>query len=566
MRHKKEDILFCLYRISKLATQARTEADAYKAIMHEIEQRFHPSSSSISLISPNSGLLEKEFAIGYPDDLSKYSIHLDKGLIGRIAFNGSRILCSDTANDSRYVELLDNVACKIAVPMTSDNHIIGVIDVDSAEPNFYSREDLRELQLICDESTRVLQNIWKNAQLATQSEQLDALLDIGQKVVSNLELQGLWDTIARSANTLTGSKLSTIQIFEPINAQVKLLAMSPERETFKKRATVVALDDSLASSGIRTKKQAAFSNIKTPDYRSLRDVPRDADVFSCLSTPMIFEDRVIGIINVYTKEKHRFTNDERRLIQAFANLCAVASENATLYTRVVKSEELLRKSERLTTLGLLSAEIAHEIRNPLTVIKLLFGSLGLDYEADDLRKKDTTIIKEKINHLEEIVSKVLTFGKAPNSLFTHLNTSNLISDTCLLVRHKMQQQHIILKQGDTDNTCYINANKGQLQQVFLNLMINAADAMPDGGTLTVYAKRESSSGREHCAIYFADTGTGIPDDIQDQIFESFLTGKPEGTGLGLSIAKRILRDHHGNISVDSSSESGTTMKIELPLA
>ncbi len=97
-------------------------------------------------------------------------------------------------------------------------------------------------------------------------------------------------------------------------------------------------------------------------------------------------------------------------------------------------------------------------------------------------------------------------------------------------------------------------------------MINAADAMPNGGRLEVYAKKETIDGRFMCAIYFLDTGTGIPDDIQNHIFESFLTGKPEGTGLGLSIAKRILRDHHGNISVDSSSKSGTVMKIELPLA
>ncbi len=567
MPHKKpEDILVCLYRISQLATEATSARSAYEVIIDEILKRFAPTSASISLISPNSGLLEKEFAHGYPDNLDELSIHLGKGLIGRVAFNGSYILCEDTRKDTRYVALIDNVICKMAVPMIADSQIIGVFDVDSDQAGAFNADHLRELQLICEESTRVLQSIWRQRQLVTQSEQLDALLDLGQKIVSNLELQGLWDSVAEAAIDLTGSKLCTIQLFDSANAQAKLVAMQPQREEFKKRASVVNLNDSLASSGIRTKKQAEFPNIRTPDYHSLLDVPRAANVASCLSTPMIFENKVIGIINIYTRHQHRFTNGERRLIQAFASLSAVASENATLYNRVVKSEELLRKTERLTTLGLLSAEIAHEIRNPLTVLKLLFGALDLNYEETDPRHKDTKIINEKINHLEEIVSKVLSFGKAPQSLFTHHNVSILIQDTCLLVRHKMMQQQINLQHGNTDPTCSVNGNKGQIQQVFLNLIINAADAMPQGGTLTVHAKRELENGRQMCYIYFSDTGTGIPDNIQDHIFESFLTGKPEGTGLGLSIAKRILRDHHGDISVTSSSPSGTTMRVALPSA
>ena len=112
----------------------------------------------------------------------------------------------------------------------------------------------------------------------------------------------------------------------------------------------------------------------------------------------------------------------------------------------------------------------------------------------------------------------------------------------------------------------VNGNKGQLQQVFLNLIINASEAMPDGGNMTISPAIEGEENRKKVAIYFSDTGTGIPENIQDHIFESFLTGKPEGTGLGLSITKRILRSHNGDISVAQSSSQGTTIRIELPLA
>jgi signal transduction histidine kinase len=130
----------------------------------------------------------------------------------------------------------------------------------------------------------------------------------------------------------------------------------------------------------------------------------------------------------------------------------------------------------------------------------------------------------------------------------------------------MQQHRIVLIHKKTNAPIMVNASKGQLQQVFLNLIINAAEAMPDGGTLTIHSVVEGSPDEERLAVYFTDTGSGIPENIQEKIFESFLTDKPEGTGLGLSIVKRIMRTHHGDISVANSTSLGTTLRIELPLA
>src|SRR5690606_36999694 len=117
-------------------------------------------------------------------------------------------------------------------------------------------------------------------------------------------------------------------------------------------------------------------------------------------------DEVIGVLSIFTDQPRRFDNDERRLMRGVANLAAVALQNARLYQRVFESEEHLRHSERLTTLGLLTAEIAHETRNPLTVIRLLFGSLNLQFPADDPRATDVTIIREKLDQLESFVTRV----------------------------------------------------------------------------------------------------------------------------------------------------------------
>jgi signal transduction histidine kinase len=560
------ELLLSLYRISHVSSSAFNAREAFQTIMEEVQRLFHPLSASIALISPDSGLLEKEFTLGYPANTEELALHLGKGISGRVAFRGKAIYSGNVLQDSRYVQLIENVRSKIAAPMISGGQIAGVIDVDSDKINQYSDNDVQRLQAIADEAIRSLQAIWRQRQLINQSDQLNALFEVGQNVVSNLELQGLWDSITESALDLTGSRMATIQLFDEEKNQVSLQSVKPPSPEYRSRIEVLQLEESMNSPAIKTQRQVEFSDITTPDYFDLKDAPKMTDIHSCLSTPMMYEGKVIGVINVFTRSRHRFPNDEKRLLQAFASLSAVAAQNADLYARVFNSEDLLRKSERLTTLGLLSAEIGHEIRNPLTVIKLLFGSLGLNYEENDPRKKDTQIIKDKINQLEEIVSKVLSFSKAPESLNSNWSIDELIQDTILLVRLKMQQQRIVLQSVPIGSKVIINGNKGQLQQVFLNLIINASEAMPDGGNMTVSPVIEGEDRRKKVAIYFSDTGIGIPEDIQKHIFESFLTGKSEGTGLGLSITKRILSSHSGDISIAQSSSQGTTLRIELPLA
>ncbi|NEQ69079.1 MAG: GAF domain-containing protein [Symploca sp. SIO2D2] len=561
------ETLLALYRISQIPSTVISIHEAYRIIMEQVQTLFSPSSASINLISPNNGLLEKEYALGYPPNIEDLALHIGKGITGRVAFRGESRYAPDVSTDNRYIKLIESTRSKMAAPMISGGQIIGVIDVDSESLDGFSAEQLEQLELITLESTSSLESVWRYRRLTTQSDQLSALLDVGQTVVSNLEIQSLWDSVTESALALTGSKLCTLQIFDKAEGEIELKSIAPDRPLWGKDVERLPPDSSISSSVVRTKRQVEFPNITTPDYKDLRDIPLDSDISSCLSTPMIYEGELVGIINIYTRNRHRFPNDEKRVLQAFASLSAVASENARLYARVFNSEARLRKSERLTTLGLLSAEIAHEIRNPLTVLKLLFGALRLNYPDSDPRHKDTQVIKEKINQLEEIVSKVLSFGKAPESLASRWSINDLIIDTCLLVRLKMQQQHIELSFQETEGQAFVNAHKGQLQQVFLNLIINAADAMPRGGGLTITPKIEQNAQGSQCvAVYFEDTGIGIPEDIQDKIFESFLTDKPEGTGLGLSIVKRILRSHHGDINVAATSPNGTNMRIELPLA
>jgi signal transduction histidine kinase len=287
---------------------------------------------------------------------------------------------------------------------------------------------------------------------------------------------------------------------------------------------------------------------------------------SALATPVNIEGETLGVLVVFLDRVHRFDNDEKRLCTALASLGAVALQNARLYARVFQSEESLRKNERLTMLGLLAAEIAHEIRNPLTVLKLLHGGLGVDFAPGDPRRTDLRVIGEKLDQLEGIVTKVLGFGKAPASLHTRCSLAEIVEDTNILIRLKLAQNDIQLKFLAPPRPLIVDAHKGQLQQVLLNLLINAMQAMSRGGTITIAVREERNGAARQAAMEVADTGTGIPDSVRERIFDSFLSGRPDGTGLGLGIAKRILLAHHGDITLLSTGPKGTTFRITLPIA
>ena len=281
---------------------------------------------------------------------------------------------------------------------------------------------------------------------------------------------------------------------------------------------------------------------------------------SMLATPIIFNNEVIGLLNAYTTHQHRFNNDEKKVFATLARLGAIAIQNARLYSRIFSSEESLRQNEKLTTLGMLAAEIAHEIRNPLTVIKLLFDSLNLQFEADDDRQTDITVIGDKINQLEAIVSRVLDFGRNRQDAHARFDLNDLIEDTLRLVRLKLHQSKIEITYEPHPQALFVEVNKGQVQQVMLNLILNATQVMTTGGRIQISSTGNSSQ----AAFNIRDNGPGIPREIQADIFESFLTNRPGGTGLGLSISKRILRDHHGDIELVESSPAGSTFRFWLP--
>ena len=144
--------------------------------------------------------------------------------------------------------------------------------------------------------------------------------------------------------------------------------------------------------------------------------------------------------------------------------------------------------------------------------------------------------------------------------------ARIVADTLVLVRLKLAQHQVSVEFTPPPRPVFVEAHKGQLQQVLLNLVLNAMHAMPHGGTVTITLSTDQSAGAPHAILDLRDTGTGVDPAIRDRIFDSFLSGRPGGTGLGLAIAKRILNSHHGDIVLHETSPAGTIMRLTLPIA
>ncbi len=222
-------------------------------------------------------------------------------------------------------------------------------------------------------------------------------------------------------------------------------------------------------------------------------------------------------------------------------------------------KEIVKKSEMLTLVGQLAAGVAHEIRNPLTAIK---GFLQLLQSEKSGKAEYYQIMLDELNRIEFIISEFLVLAKPQLERRESSSIIYLLQNIIILVEtHAIINNVQIFLQFEPDIPQII-CEENQMKQVFINIMKNAIEAMPDGGNLVIEVRRQ---GGEHILIRFVDQGCGIPEEILPKLGQPFYTTKEKGTGLGMMVSYKIIENHHGTISVKSEQNVGTTVEIILPI-
>jgi signal transduction histidine kinase len=238
-------------------------------------------------------------------------------------------------------------------------------------------------------------------------------------------------------------------------------------------------------------------------------------------------------------------------------------------TNVYKIQEEILRMDRLVSLGKLASGIAHELRNPLAGIKTTAQALGEEMSGDDSRREYLHRITKEIDRLNDLLKTFFSFAKPQNLNLVHCHIKDIINEIIPFLIKEIADKGIRFIETYHPQLPKIKVDKTQMHQVFLNLFLNAIQAMPNGGELKIEASPILSTSVEgfkqnFIKVVISDTGKGIPPHIVHRIFDPFFTTKSKGIGLGLSITYQIIKKHGGTIKVESRWEKGTSFVINLP--
>ena len=391
-------------------------------------------------------------------------------------------------------------------------------------------------------------------------ERLEALFVISAEISSTLQLEEVLQRVVAHACRLIEARVSS------------LLLLDKETGTLRPAATHGASDEylaqpdreigaSLTGEVIKTGLPLYIADVREETRYRFSDLARREGLCTLLSVPLRSKADVIGVLNVYTGEPRYLDENDVRLLTLLASQSAIAIENATLHRDEVEARERLRQSEKLAALGKLSAGLAHELRNPLNTVSMLLYAMVREMPLNGQLAVDLQVMQGELQRMSLLIEQFLEFARPRPPHFQRERLDEIMEETLLLIGPEARTRGVMIYKEWETRLPSVWVDGTQIKQVYLNLLLNALQAMPQGGKLMV--RLHTSGGSLLTAI--ADEGEGIQPEVRANLFQPFFTTKQGGTGLGLSISQRIIEGHNGRLRLLSRPGAGTTAIVRLPL-
>lgn len=283
-----------------------------------------------------------------------------------------------------------------------------------------------------------------------------------------------------------------------------------------------------------------------------------------LDAPLSLENNIVGIIRIFFGERRTFSEDEINFLISIAEQCALAIEKARLIElHKTRYDNLALQTEKLSALGRMAAGIAHEINNPLGGILIYSTNLIKKVPDEGPLKEGMEIIIHETLRCKAIIADLLEFSREKEPQKTLVNINEIIKKTLNMLQNEFSLDHINVTTNLSDEIPATSMDHNQMQQVFINLILNAVEAISDSGAISITSSIDRR--RKRIRVDVSDDGCGIHPDHTGKLFEPFFTTKPKGTGLGLAVTYRIIRNHRGDIRAKSTPGKGSTFSIEMPL-
>lgn len=296
-------------------------------------------------------------------------------------------------------------------------------------------------------------------------------------------------------------------------------------------------------------------------------------ISSFVAVPLVTRNNLIGVIIVDNPFKHQpITDQQLKVLQLFANQAGMAIENTRLYRNLEETHNELQDTRQrlvhgahLAAIGEMAASISHELKTPLITIGGFAARLGrMLPENTPQRHYLDTIISES-HRLERLLGDILAFSRKPTICFQECNLRGVVKECLDDYVVLLGERKITLETSIPSGSWTVLGDSNQLKQVCINLLVNAQEAMPQGGRLQVALRAGGDGGRPCAVVSITDSGGGIPEELQSKIFTPFFTTKRHGTGLGLAIVNRIVQNHGGSLKI-CNTDDGAEFQVVLPLA
>ena len=318
----------------------------------------------------------------------------------------------------------------------------------------------------------------------------------------------------------------------------------------------------------------------------------DYQIRSAMCVPLQSRAQLFGVLQAYTVvAQHRFTVDDLKLLAAIGMQIGSALQNAMLYERLAAekaalhdaheklkaAQEGLVRSERLAAVGRLAAGVVHDVKNPMTVILGRAAMLQMALTPEDLETAGDIDVMESLDaiqqgvvHCNEVINQLLQFARQSKPAMVETSINEVLNGTLAFLSHEITKSGGGIEKELAADLPSVVADANQLQQVFMNIVMNGLQALGEDGRIRVSTEVEAYAGREHVTAKIADNGSGMTEEVRQNLFEPFFTTKKAGsgyggTGLGLSVTFGIIQNHGGSIDVESELGKGSTFIVRIPL-
>ncbi len=534
-------------------------------IMDEVTRLMDAERGTLYIVEGEKGELWSKIA--QKSEIKEIRLKIGVGIAGHVAKTGEIINIKDAYNDERFDPTTDkktgyrtrSILCMpIREPVKKKGQvgeIIGVLQILNRKEGVFTAEDEDLLTSLCSQVAISLVNARLYGILDNRARELDLLFNLEK------ELSRAYDVNEMSKNLvkLIPKSLDSEHLI--------LLFLDDEGKAISYQFANQVKEDKLKAAPFSVEKGILNYVLDKKEIYLTNDAPNDKyidqelmkflklEVQNVICAPLINEKGVIGVFYLINKkgEHGYYTSNDKKILESISSQIARGVENYRL-----KEEKM--KADRLSAIGNMMSTIVHDLRTPMNNI-YGFVDLMLEEDEQETREEYAGIINEQIKILTNMTTDVLDFAKGKTTILpVKYPVDKLVKDFAKFFEDDTKRKGFNFEWAvNVSSMIYIDPEK--INRVFMNIMKNSLEAMKKGGTFSLTAEEQNGE------ILFSlkDTGKGIPEEIRDKLFDSFVTsGKKGGTGLGLAIVKKVVEEHKGKIEVESEPGVGTTFKLYFP--